>query len=106
MHLDRLTHEVGSRLPGRVAYASTSLIRSVLGALAHGGNFSIRSTTTQIQPMKTQRLFCVGFSSAILLVGALGGFAQTLTVTNDLQLWLRADAGVTTNASGGVTQWA
>jgi hypothetical protein len=56
--------------------------------------------------MKTQKLFCVGLFSAVLLSGAWGGFAQSLTVTNDLQLWLRADAGVTTNASGGVTQWA
>jgi hypothetical protein len=32
--------------------------------------------------------------------------AQVLTVTNGLQLWLRADAGVTTNATGGVTAWA
>ena len=32
--------------------------------------------------------------------------AQVLSVTNRLQLWLKADAGITTNASGGVTQWA
>jgi Big-like domain-containing protein/concanavalin A-like lectin/glucanase superfamily protein len=32
--------------------------------------------------------------------------AQVLTVTNGLQLWLKADAGVTTNATGGVTAWA
>ena len=31
--------------------------------------------------------------------------AQTLTVTNGLQLWLKADAGVTTNAAGAVTGW-
>ena len=37
---------------------------------------------------------------------ALSLNAQILTVTNGLQLWLKADAGVTTNASGGVTQWA
>jgi hypothetical protein len=58
----------------------------------------------KIQTMKTQPLFRVGLSLA-LLAGALGTFAQSLTVTNDLQLWLKADAGVTTNASGGVTQW-
>src|SRR5688572_28310994 len=56
--------------------------------------------------MKTQKLFRVGLFSAVLLSGALGSFAQSLTVTNDLQLWLRADAGVTTNASGGVIGWA
>lgn len=32
--------------------------------------------------------------------------AQTLTVTNGLQLWLKADSGVTTNAAGNVTTWA
>jgi hypothetical protein len=32
--------------------------------------------------------------------------AQTLPVTTGLQLWLKADAGVTTNASGVVTNWA
>ncbi len=31
--------------------------------------------------------------------------AQTLTVTNDLQLWLKADAGVTAGAGGIVTAW-
>src|SRR5829696_3345542 len=41
-----------------------------------------------------------------LLFTAIAAPAQTLTVTNDLAVWLRADAGVTTNASGGVTQWA
>ena len=32
--------------------------------------------------------------------------AQTLPVTNGLQLWLKADAGITTNATGAVTTWA
>ena len=49
------------------------------------------------------------------LIGALcGAFAlvtaslpaQTLPVTAGLQLWLNADVGVTTNASGQVTAWA
>src|SRR5205814_4458415 len=31
--------------------------------------------------------------------------AQTLTVTNGLQLWLIADAGVTAGAGGKVTAW-
>ena len=31
--------------------------------------------------------------------------AQTLTVTNGLQLWLKADAGVTAGAGGKVTAW-
>src|SRR5690349_11141937 len=33
-------------------------------------------------------------------------YAQTLTITNGLQLWLNADVGVTTNGSGQVTAWA
>ena len=41
--------------------------------------------------------------AGISIVGS--GLAQTLDVTNDLRLWLRADAGVTTNPGGGVTQW-
>ena len=41
-----------------------------------------------------------------VLAETLTSFAQTLSVTNGLQLWLKADAGVTTNAAGGVTQWA
>ncbi|MBL9126578.1 MAG: hypothetical protein JNL97_02970, partial [Verrucomicrobiales bacterium] len=32
--------------------------------------------------------------------------AQNLTVTEGLSLWLRADAGVTADASGAVTAWA
>src|SRR6185369_17071403 len=45
------------------------------------------------------------FAALVLLVSSFSAFAQTLTVTNGLQLWLKADAGITTNASGGVIQW-
>src|SRR5437016_10593863 len=31
--------------------------------------------------------------------------AQTLTVKDELQLWLRADEGVTADANGAVTAW-
>src|SRR2546425_13097606 len=41
----------------------------------------------------------------VFLAAAGALHAQVLTVTNGLQLWLKADAGVTTNATGGVTQW-
>lgn len=34
-----------------------------------------------------------------------GTLAQSLSVTNSLQLWLKADAGITTNAAGHVTGW-
>jgi hypothetical protein len=46
-----------------------------------------------------------------ILVGSLAASwiipasAQTLTVTNGLQLWLKADAGITTGAGGIVTAW-
>src|ERR1041384_4461189 len=42
--------------------------------------------------------------SAILL-SAVAAHAQTLSATNNLSLWLKADAGVTTNASG-ISLWA
>lgn len=41
-----------------------------------------------------------------LLVSIQNSRAQVLTVTNGLQLWLKADAGVTTNSAGAVTAWA
>ncbi|HWN95247.1 MAG TPA: LamG-like jellyroll fold domain-containing protein [Methylomirabilota bacterium] len=53
--------------------------------------------------MKTLIRICLPV--AVVFASALGACAQTLTVTNELRLWLRGDAGVTTNASGGVIQW-
>src|SRR5687767_14514364 len=53
--------------------------------------------------MKTH-LIRSGLVVAFLLATTTGR-SQTLSITNGLQLWLRADAGVTTNASGAVTQW-
>jgi hypothetical protein len=46
--------------------------------------------------------------AAVLLAAIipLGSAAQTLPVTTGLQLWLKADAGLTTNGSGAVTAWA
>src|ERR1039458_1219234 len=45
---------------------------------------------------------------ALLLAATipLSSPAQTLPVTAGLQLWLKADAGITTNSSGLVTTWA
>ena len=54
--------------------------------------------------MKSKSILCL--SAMFVLAETLTSFAQTLSVTNGLQLWLKADAGVTTNAAGGVTQWA
>src|SRR5687768_18263150 len=45
------------------------------------------------------------FGAAALLTTAVTSFGQTLTVTDGLALWLRADAGVTTNETGLVLQW-
>jgi hypothetical protein len=42
---------------------------------------------------------------ASVLLTASTGFSATLTYTTDLELWLRADAGVTT-VSGDVLHWA
>jgi hypothetical protein len=53
-----------------------------------------------LEHVKT-RLFAV-----VLCVSGISVYAQSLGVTNDLQLWLRADAGVTTNAAGGVLGWS
>jgi hypothetical protein len=54
--------------------------------------------------MKLYPFFFRSIAAGVFL-GAMTSVAQTLTVTNDLALWLRADAGVTTNESGVVLQW-
>src|SRR5437868_2555791 len=45
---------------------------------------------------------------ALLLAATmpLSSPAQTLPVNTGLQLWLKSDAGVTTNSTGLVTKWA
>jgi hypothetical protein len=48
----------------------------------------------------------VGAAYGTVALMNLGLEAQTLTITNGLQLWLIADFGVTTNASAQVTAWA
>ncbi|MCL5098765.1 MAG: LamG domain-containing protein, partial [Candidatus Omnitrophica bacterium] len=59
--------------------------------------------------MKTPQLILVLPLAGLVFAGAAiqapGQSAPTLTVTNNLQLWLEADAGVTTNAAGAVTAW-
>jgi hypothetical protein len=45
------------------------------------------------------------FVAVALLMTAVTAFSQTLTVTDGLALWLRADMGVTTNENGLVIQW-
>ena len=55
--------------------------------------------------MKTLTKPYPGLLAVVLLAGTQTSFPQTFTVTNDLRLWLKGDAGITTNASGGVVQW-
>ncbi|HTG43932.1 MAG TPA: Ig-like domain-containing protein, partial [Verrucomicrobiae bacterium] len=51
--------------------------------------------------------FVVSLSlAAVIGLWVSSSQAQTTPPTNGLQLWLKADLGVTTNASGAVTQWA
>src|SRR5262245_7886208 len=45
----------------------------------------------------------IGAVIALQLHGS--AHAQTLSVTNGLQVWLKADAGITTNAAGHVVSW-
>jgi hypothetical protein len=56
--------------------------------------------------MKMNRLFRSSMFSAFLTLIGWSAFAQPANLTNDVQLWLRADVGVTTNAAGGVIQWS
>lgn len=44
-------------------------------------------------------------ASSLLTLLALPTIAQTLTVTEGLTLWLKADTGITAEASGAVTAW-
>src|SRR5262245_29682685 len=53
--------------------------------------------------MKKFSLVLVSFALAFSAVSAK---AAALTITNNLQLWFRADAGVTTNGTGNVSAWA
>jgi hypothetical protein len=45
-------------------------------------------------------------SSAAVTLNAGPAATSSLTVTNNLQLWLKADEGVTASAAGAVTAWA
>jgi hypothetical protein len=59
------------------------------------------------QPMNMKKVKClVGAACGAIALMNLGLQAQTLPITAGLQLWLKADAGVTTNSSGQVTAWA
>ncbi|HYT61881.1 MAG TPA: LamG-like jellyroll fold domain-containing protein, partial [Haliangiales bacterium] len=56
--------------------------------------------------MKPASLIVVGATVMMSLFPVATANAQILTVTDNLQLWLKADAGVVTNAAGAVTLWA
>jgi hypothetical protein len=47
-----------------------------------------------------------GLLAWLLTLGWAQAAEPSLTVTNSLQLWLKADAGIVTNATGNVTSWA
>lgn len=55
--------------------------------------------------MKSRSNLCMGIAGLITLLVATGASGATLTVTDGLSLWLKADAGVTTSG-GVVTAWA
>jgi len=82
----------------------TTVVRARV-PFAHAVSADNSENINQFQLMKTHSLIRCLVPAILLLAGTAGSFAQTLTITNGLQLWLRADAGVTTNAGGGVTQW-
>lgn len=48
----------------------------------------------------------LGLAGLLLALAGNHSMAQTLPVTTGLQLWLKADAGITTNSDGAVTRWA
>src|ERR1700704_5544064 len=57
--------------------------------------------------MKIQNVRSLTTAVCGMVVLATAGLsAQVLPITSGLQLWLNADVGVTTNASGQVTAWA
>ncbi len=53
-----------------------------------------------------QPAIATGLMALVLGFQAIDLRAQALPITNGLQLWLKADAGVGTNSSGQVTAWA
>ena len=94
--IDRVEYYQGSRLLGSVYGAPYNLTLRLLNAAPIVVNFTMVAVDN------------LGARSA----PALAAFSQTsgtiptdLPVTTGLQLWLRADAGVTTDANGGVTAW-
>src|SRR5687767_10920568 len=48
----------------------------------------------------------LALGAALLFSLSLSVKGQSLSVTNGLQLWLKADSGISTNAAGNVTEWA
>lgn len=60
---------------------------------------AIRRSLTRWEQLLGRAILAVVFLHAVALQ------AQTLSVTGGLQLWLKADAGVTSGATGAVTGW-
>jgi hypothetical protein len=55
--------------------------------------------------MRTHHSFPSLAAAALFIAATPSSIAQPANLTNDVQLWLRADVGVTTNTAGGVVQW-
>lgn len=67
-------------------------------ALQTAGTFTFTATATDNKDATA--------TSTPVTVAATGSATTSLSVTSGLQLWLKADAGVTKDASGAVTAWS
>jgi len=67
-----------------------------------------KADAVELLRLPALRTLARGLAAALILAATLplSSRAQTLPITSGLQLWLKADAGVTTNSSGLVTKWA
>jgi hypothetical protein len=82
---------------------------SLIGAVASAPyQFTVRITSpgeVVLTAIVTDNLGATNISGSVTLT-ATGAAAPSSPVTSGLQLWLKADAGVSTNSSGTVTNWA
>ena len=82
--------------------APSANVRSVLFCVIPSSGTHLPTLTH----MKMNQLFRNAVLSALFTLSVSSSFGQPANLTNDVQLWLRADVGVTTNAAGGVSQWS
>jgi hypothetical protein len=74
---------------------SNSGLKDFFNRWCSPGKFTLRSYRVR-----------VGLMVWLTTLGSAQAADPTLSVTNSLQLWLKADSGVTTNATGNITSWA